>query len=1039
MISRFFIDHPIFASVISIVIALAGLTAMRALPIEQYPNITPPEIVLSTTFNGANASTMANDVASPLEQQILGAENMIYMYSQNSSTGKMNLEVYFALGSDANVAQIHVQNLANQAQAQLPSQVQSQGVTITKQTPNILMIVAIQSPSERYDSLFMSNYSNVNIVNELELLPGLSSISVIGQRNYAMRIWLRPDLMAQLGITANDVTNAISEQNSDFGIGQLGQAPNTTPVSLTIPMAAQGRLTTPEEFENIIIRADLTGAIVKLKDIGRVELGAQDYSVDGSLNGKPAILLAIYQQYGANAIDVAKSVRVAMKKISKRFPHGLEYSVPYDTTEFIKISIEEVVHTIFEATFLVILVMFIFLQNLRATLIPVLALMVSILGAFAGIWLIGYSINTLTLFAMVLAIGIVVDDAIVVAENVERNLRALKLSPREAARRAMDEVTAPVIAIVFVLCAVFIPIAFLGGIAGQLYKQFAITIAISVFFSGLVALTLSPAIAAIVLRPHTKTSKPAQWFNNGLEKVTHGYLKIASWMIRHTVFALVSFGIIVAALIYFFKTTPTGFVPNEDQGYVIALAYLPDGASLDRNAKVSAQIKEICMNNPAVEKVVSLTGFSLIESIDRTTVGSHFVTLKDWSKRKAKNQHADAVIKELSEAFRYQIQDSEVIVVNPPAIQGLGTVGGFEFWIENRGDGGNTALAAAVNNFIEEAKKTPALGTMHTTAQFDNMQFYVDLDREKAKCLGVGVADVFQALQTFFGASYVNNFNKYGLVYQVLVQAEPSYREKLDNLSDVYVRSTSGEMVPINSLVSVEYTTGPNLISRFNDFPSAQIIGGPAKGYTSGQAIQAMEELAKTVLPDDMYFGWSGQAYQEIASGGTSNVAFIAGLVMIFLILSALYERWSLPFAIILIVPFGTLGAFIAIRLLGMPNDVYFQIGLVTLIALSAKNSILIVEFALMKMKEGMSVHEAAIEAARLRFRAIVMTSLVFICGVLPLVFSSGAGAASRHSVGVGVLGGMIAATTLALCYVPFFFTLCARRIKVEKKEEPKE
>lgn len=1035
MISRFFIDHPIFASVISIIIALAGLTAMRALPIEQYPNITPPEIVLSAVFNGANAETMANDVASPLEQQILGAENMIYMYSQNSSTGKMSLQVYFALGSDANVAQIHVQNLANQAIAQLPQQVQQQGLTITKQTPNILMIVAIESPSDRYDSLFMSNYASINVVNDLELLPGISSISIIGQRDYAMRIWLRPDKLAQLGITANEVVSAVSDQNSDFGIGQLGQAPNQSPVSLTIPMATQGRLATPEEFENIIVRADVNGAIVRIKDVGRVELGAQDYSVDGTLNGKPAILLAIYQQYGANAIDVAKSVRKAMDKISKRFPTGLEYTVPYDTTEFIQISINEVIKTMFEATLLVVLVMFIFLQNLRVTLIPVLALMVSILGAFAGIWALGYSINTLTLFAMVLAIGIVVDDAIVVAENVERNLRTLKLSPKEAARKAMDEVTAPVIAIVFVLLAVFLPIAFLGGIAGQLYKQFAITIAISVFFSGLVALTLSPAIAAIVLKPHTTTSKPALWFNRGLERVTEGYLKIAGWVIRHTVIGIVAFCVLVAVLVYFFKSTPTGFVPNEDQGYVIALAYLPDGASLDRTAAVSDEITKICLNHPGIEKVVSLTGFSLIEGIDRTTVGTHFITLKNWNQRKAKNLHADGIIKDLNKTFRYAIQDSAVITVNPPAIQGLGTVGGFEFWIENRGDGGPKALDAQVKKFIQAAKNKPALGALQTTAQFDNMQFYVDLDREKAKCLGVAVSDVFQALQTFFGSVFVNNFNKFGLVYQVLVQAESDYRERVDNLNNVYVRSDQGEMVPITSLVSIKYTTGPNLVSRFNDFNAAQIIGGPSAGHTSGQAIKAMEELAKSELSEDMFYGWSGQAYQEIASGGASYVVFIAGILMVFLILAALYEKWSLPFAIILIVPFGTFGAFLAIRLLGMANDVYFQIGLVTLIALAAKNAILIVEFALMKMEEGMSVAEAAIEAARLRFRAIIMTSLVFICGVLPLVFSSGAGAASRHSVGTGVLGGMITATTLALLFVPLFFVLCAKRIKVKEKK----
>jgi len=1021
MISRFFIHHPIFASVISIMIVFAGLVSMKSLPIEQYPNITLPLIQVSATFNGASASTMANDVASPLEQQILGVEDMIYMYSQNSATGSMTLDVYFAIGSDANIDQVNVQNLVSQALAQLPTSVQEEGVTVTKQTPNILLVVAMQSPDGTYDEEFISNYASINVVNELELLPGISQITMIGQRNYSMRIWLRPDVMAQLGITTNDIVTAVQEQNKDFGLGQLGQAPNVRPVPLTVPMTSQGRLTTVEEFENIVLRAELSGAMVLLKDVATIDLGAQDYTVNGSIDTKPTMLLAVYQEYGANALDVAESIYKKMAKISTSFPQGITYSIPYDTSLFVKASIAEVVWTILQAALLVMMVVFVFLQNLRATLIPVIALVVSIIGTFAGMQLLGYSINTLTLFGMVLAIGIVVDDAIVVVENVERNMSSFNLTAKEASIKAMEEVTGPIIAIVFVLCAVFIPVAFLGGIAGELYKQFAITIAISVFFSGLVALTLSPALAALILKPREKENSLARKFNTGLENLTKRYLKAASFLMRSKFVSFCIFFCILGTLGYFYKTTPTSFVPNEDQGYLIAFANLPDAASLDRTSNVDNLISDIACKHPGVERVISFTGFSLIESLDRTTIGTNFIMLKEWKYRTKPALHAKQILLDLQKEFS-QIQDSVVFLVPPPAIQGLGTVGGFEFWVENRGDNGDKALEEAISAFIEKAKQRPELNPLVTTAQFTNLQFYIDLDRYKTRALGVSIADVYQALQTLLGSVYVNNFNKYGRVYQVIVQAQPEYRERLDNLGDIYVRSSENQMVPLNSLLTIVPSQGSNLVSRFNDFRAAEIIGSAAPGYTTGQAIIAMEEVAKEVLPPDMNFGWSGEAYQEIATGGTSSLILIAGLIMVFLILAALYERWALPLAVLMVVPFGALGAFLAIWLKGMSNDVYFQIGLVTLIALSAKNAILIIEFAVIKHKEGLSVMDAAMEAARLRFRAILMTSLTFICGVIPLITSSGAGAASRHSVGVGVFGGMIAATILALLFVPFFF-----------------
>lgn len=1021
MIASFFIDRPVFACVLSMMITLAGLFALKVLPIEQYPNITPPQIQVSASYPGADAMTTASSIAAPLEQQINGVDNMIYMYSQNSSTGNMLLSIFFDIGTDVNMAQVNVQNRVSTAMPQLPQQVQYQGVSVKKQTPAILLLISVQSPDGRYDNVFISNYTQVNIVNELLRLPGVSDATIVDARNYAMRIWLKPDRLAQLQLTAEDVVIAIQEQNRDFTAGMLGMPPMTSSVALTLPMTGLGRLEDPKEYENIILKANEDGSFVRIKDIGYVELGAQSYDVEGKLDGQDAMLVAVYQQFGANALDVAKDVKNKMEEAAKYFPSGLVYTIPYDTTNFIKQSIIEVIKTIFEAACLVSLVVLVFLQNWRATLVPVIAMIVSIIGTFAGMYVMGFSLNTLTLFGLVLAIGIVVDDAIVVIENVEHNIRQFKMAPREAAHLAMNEVSSPVIAIVFVLCAVFIPVAFLGGIAGQLYKQFAITIAVSVVISGIVALTLSPALAALLLKPHISKPGFASWFNRGFERFTNGYMRGTQWILSHSWVGFLIFITVIGILCLLAMITPTSFIPNEDQGYLIAVSNLPDAASLDRTDEVDQEITKIALEQPGVDHVTSLTGFSLIESLNRIQRGANFITLKDWSLRHAPSLQADALAHALNQKY-FMLPQAQIFVFNPPAIQGLGSVGGFEFWIENRGDENIQKLENVTHDVIEKASEKPELQRLSTGIESNNLQLYIDLDRYKTQSLHVSIGDVLNTLKIFFGSLYVNLFNKFGQVYQVTVQSDPEYRSAIHNLGDMYVRSEKKEMVPLKSLISTHYTKGPNLVSRFNGYYASKIIGNAAPGYTSGQAMAAMQEVAKETLPHQMVYAWSGQAYQELAVGGSSFGILGIAILMVFLILSALYERWSLPFAVILAVPLGIMGAFMAIWIRGISNDVYFNIGLVTLIALAAKNAILIVEFAILKRKEGLSVQESALQAAKLRFRAILMTSLTFILGVVPLVISQGAGAASRHSVGTGVFGGMIAATILAVFLVPLFY-----------------
>jgi len=1022
MISAFCVKRPIFAVVMSMIIVIGGGVAMFALPIAQYPDITPPQVTVSATYAGADSDTVAQTVAAPIETQVNGADNMIYMQSTSSPTGSMTLNVYFDIGTDPDTAQVQVQNRVNLALPQLPEAVQKTGINVEKRSTSFLLLIGIYSPDGRFDQQYINNYANLYVLDAIKRVNGANQAQIMGSADLAMRIWLRPDRMAALGITSKDVQNAVQSQNEQFGAGSVGQSPNANPVELSFPLVTPGRLTTPEQFENIILRADATGAaIVRLRDVGRAEIGQQQYMLRSALNGKPATIIAVYQQPGSNALQVANDVRKTLDEMAKTFPAGVAYTVSLDTTEFVSASIEEVVHTLVEAVILVVLVVFIFLQNIRATVIPVLAVFVSIIGTFAGLLALGFSINLLTLFALVLAIGIVVDDAIVVVENVERNMAEFKLSPREATLRAMEEVTGPVIAIVLVLSAVFIPVAFVSGTTGQLYRQFALTIVISVVISGFCALTLSPALAALILKPgHHTPWRGFVWFNERFDRLVHHYGGWVRTIMRRAVVALAIFGAMLLATWQLFAHIPTAFVPSEDQGYILVAVIMPDSASLDRSEKVTSQVAEMFRKHPAVEDASALTGYSFIDSQYKTNAGTVFVGMKSFKDRGSADLGVPAMLAEMTPKLR-AIPEAAIIPVNPPSIPGLGSQGGFEFWIQNRGTGNTAELEGVTRRFIQAAAAHKELGRLTSTIQSASRQMRVEVDKEKAETMGVPIADVYGTLQTQFGSLYVSQFTQYSRVWQVILQAEPQYRATPTNLEYLYVRGRDGKMAPVSGLLKTYYSSGPDLLSRFNNFPAAKITGDAAPGHSSGQALAAMEAVAREVLPAGYSFAWSGEAFEQKKSGNTTTIVFVFGIVMVFLILAAQYESWSLPLSILTAVPFGIFGALMAILLRGLSNDVYFQIGMVTLIGLAAKNAILIVEFAVMKHKEGLSHADAAVEAAKLRLRPIVMTSLAFILGAVPLFIASGAGSNSRHSIGTGIIGGMIAATSLALLFVPLF------------------
>jgi HAE1 family hydrophobic/amphiphilic exporter-1/multidrug efflux pump len=1027
--SAFFINRPIFASVVSIVIVVVGLAAMQVLPIAQFPNITPPVVQIDADYPGASAEVVAESVARPIEVQLPGIDNLLYYDSSSTNDGHMTIRLTFEIGTDIDIATVQTQNREKLAEPQLPPEVIRRGITIKKMSPDLLAVLTLESSDPRHDALFISNYTILRVLDNIKLLPGVGDATVFGGQNYSMRIILDPVRMAQLNLTPTDIANVVREQNRDFPAGIIGREPAPKGTQLTIPVITRGRLTEVKEFEDMIVRAMPNGSMVRLKDVARIELGAQSYDLEGRFKGKPTTFLLTFLSPGANALDTVRRIRAEMDELSKSFPAGMKYDIPYDTTRFIEVSIHEVVLTLAEAMVLVILVVYLFLQTWRATLIPAVAVPVSLIGTFAGMEALGFSINTLTLFGMVLAIGIVVDDAIVVVENIERHMAEERCSAKEAAKRAMAEVTAPVIAIVLVLCAVFVPVGFLGGITGQLYKQFAITIAISVTISGFVALTLSPALGALVLKPghNAGHNRAFQLFNRFFSWTQDRYTRSIGVVLKHAVLALAIFAVVIIAAGGLLQIIPHSFLPEEDQGYFISIVQLPDGASMERTIEVVNKLEQYYLSIPVIHSTDALVGQNFVFNTRGSNTATMFTPLHLWDERKRPDQHVKALIGAAFQEFA-KIPEALILAFNAPSIRGLGATGGFSVQLQDPSGGDFNKFASVAQQFITKARQDPAIGAISTSFRVGSPRIYADVNRERAKALGVPISEIFDTLQAFWGNLYINDFVKFGRVYRVQTEAEPQYRATPADISKIYVRAMNGQgpaMIPLDTVVSTEYTSGPDPVTHFNGYNTALVLGASAPGYSSGQALDALERVGREVLvPQNYALDWSGISYQEHKAGSQSVIAFAFGILMVFLVLAAQFESWSVPFAVILAVPFGAFGALTAVWLRGMTNDIFFQIGLVTLIGLAAKNAILIVEFANQRYEHGMAVADAAIEAARLRFRPIIMTSMAFILGTVPLVVATGAGAAGRHSIGTGVLGGMLAATFLAIFFVPLFFVL---------------
>ena len=1024
-----FIRRPIFAGVISIVIVLLGAFALYSLPINRYPPITPPSVQVSAVYPGATAEDVAAAVAAPIEQQLSGLDGLLYFKSSNASDGTMNLQVYFDLSRDLDLAAVDVQNQVNLAEPQLPQEVVRQGITITKAQTDILAVIALSSKDPQYDAAYLNNYAQIYITDELKRVPGVGDAQAIGSLQFSMLLSLDPDRMAQLGLTVADVQAAVQEQNTTNPAGRIGREPAPQGNQLTIPVTTLGRLSDPKQFADIIVRADSAGSLVRVRDIGKVTLGSQSYDLVGRVNRVPTAAIRLYLRPGANALNVKEAVVARMNELSRNFPAGVSWFVPFDTTPFITASIDEVAKTLFEAMALVTLVVFIFLQNWRTTLIPVLAVPVAIVGTFFGLLMLGFQINLLTLFALVLAIGIVVDDAIVVIENVERIMAEDKVSPRVAADRAMGQVASALIAIVLSLCAVFLPVAFLGGITGKMYTQFAVTLVVSVVISGMVALTLTPALCAVLLKPNQGESRNRLfgWFNRGFSRVTERYVRSVGGVIARPSRWLAMFAVMLVLIAVLVRRVPSGFIPTEDKGYFGVVIQLPDGASLQRTVELTRQIEDYLLKQPAVAYVVNFSGLSFVLGTNQTNAASMFVLLKPWDERAKKEDQLDAVLGGTNK-FLFGLKDAVAFAFNLPEIPGLGTTAGLEVNLQDRSVNDIRKFAGLVNEYTRQANAQPELQGVQTLMRVNVPQIYVNVDREKVKSLGVPLSEVFSTLQTMLSTLYVNDFNLYGRTYRVQLEAQSRFRLKPEDIGRMYVRGPGGAMIPISSLVQIQFRGGPSLVQRFNGFTSALVTGQPKPGFSSGQMLAAVRRVADSAFtPRGVGYAFSGQSYQEGAASGQGGLIFVFGLLMVFLVLAAQYESWSIPFAVLFGIPFGAFGAFLGVWLRGMASDVYFQIGLLVVVGLAAKNAILIVEFASQLRAQGRSIHEAAIEAARERFRPILMTSFAFILGVSPLLIATGAGAQSRHSIGTGVFFGMLTATTVGIFFIPLFFSLIGR------------
>jgi HAE1 family hydrophobic/amphiphilic exporter-1 len=1024
--SKFFINRPIVAMVISILMVIVGLVAMSGLPTAQFPNIVPPEMQVKGTYPGADALTVEQSVATPIEQQMSGVDNMNYMYSLNANDGTMKLTVNFDIKTDPNTDQILSQMRSNQANSQLPTDVINQGVTVQKSTASPLIMFALFSPNGTYDNVFLANYCYININDQMTRVPGIASVTVFGAGQYAMRLWVRPDRLASLGITIPEIVSAIQQQNTVNPAGQVGGEPVPPGQEFTYAVRSQGRLQNEEEFGEIVIRANADGSLVRIKDVGRIELGAQNYTMIGRLNGKPAAVIALYQLPGTNAIESADGAKKVMAQLKERFPADLDYVVALDTTLAVTEGIKEIVKTLYEALILVIIVVFIFLQGWRATLIPLLAVPVSLIGTFVFFPLLGFSINTLSLFGLVLAIGLVVDDAIVVVEAVEHHIEH-GMSPKDATLRAMEEVSGPVIAIAVILAAVFVPTAFIPGITGRLYQQFAVTIAVSVIISAFNALTLSPALSALLLRPKKKSRGPLQKFYDGFNRVfgrsTDGYVNWCDHLIRKSKISLL-FLLGTAVMAGFFgKQLPVSFLPDEDQGYVFAGLQLPDAASLQRTDAVTKKAEEIIMKTPGVKYCTAVVGYSMLSGVANTYSSFFFITLEEWAARKKPEEKYEAIKAHLNREMS-GLTEAIAFAFPPPAIPGVGTSGGFTFILEDRAGKDIAFLAEQTNKFLEAARKRPELTGLSTTFRPTVPQVFVDVDRDKVLKQGVALSDVYKTLQCFMGGAFVNYFNRFGRQWQIYVQAEGEYRTTARNLGQFHVRNSDGVMVPLAAVTGVRATAGPEFTMRYNLFRSAQINGSAAPGYSSVQAMEALEQVFAETMPNEMGFDYLGMSYQEkkAQEGVSPAVIFGFSLLCVFLILAAQYESWSLPFSVLLGTPIAVMGAFGALWLMRFENNVYAQIGLVMLIGLAAKNAILIVEFAKMEYDKGKPVLEAALTGAKLRLRPILMTSFAFILGCVPLALASGAGAISRQVMGMAVIGGMLAASFIAIFLIPVTF-----------------